>query len=34
MSFDLIFLTKVHMIAWLMEFGRKAVVLLAKQLLK
>lgn len=31
MSFDLTFLTNVQMIAWPMESGRKAGVLLAKQ---
>ena len=34
MSFDLTFLTNVQMIVWPMEFGRRAGVLLAKQLLK
>ena len=34
MSFDLTSLTNVQMIAWPMEFGRRADVLLAKQLLK
>ena len=34
MSFDLASLTNVQMIAWPMEFGRRADVLLAKQLLK
>ena len=33
MSFDLTSLTNVQMIAWPMEFGRRADVLLAKQLL-